>query len=171
MSLPVSDCKLPVARLLLPLFQSLFPSFSLLLLPLVHPLSPFSIHPSRLCVPPSQLTLILFPPPTFPLLAAIINKKTARKPPFHRSPGRSSYCYVLRLPSVTACPSVSLSLLLRQSVQYIQTGRSVYKHAYILCAMRRALLSTRKILYGCHRLLRAHVYDDEVGQGLSLIHI
>ena len=51
---------------------------------------------------------------------------TARKPPFHRSSGRSSRCFVLRLPSVTACPSVSLSLLLRQDVQYIQTWRSVY---------------------------------------------
>ncbi len=112
--------------LLLPLFQSPSPSLSLLLLPLVHPLSPFSIHPSRLCVPPSQLTFILFPLPTFPLLAAIINKKTARKPPFHRSSGRSSRCFVLRLPSVTKCPSVSLSLLLRQGVQYIQTWRSVY---------------------------------------------
>ena len=53
-------------------------------------------------------------------------QKTARKPPFHRSSGRSSRCFVLRLPSVTACPSVSLSLLLGQDVQYIQAGRSVY---------------------------------------------
>ena len=53
-------------------------------------------------------------------------QKMARKPPFHRYSGRSSRCFVLRLPSVTACPSVSLSLLLRQDVQYIQTERSVY---------------------------------------------
>ena len=59
----------------LPLFQSQPYSFSLPLLPLGHPLSPFSIHPSHLSDCSCQLTLILFPLPTFPLLAAIINKK------------------------------------------------------------------------------------------------
>ena len=141
MSLPVSDCKLPVARpflplfqspsssfslLLLPLFQTLSPSFSLPLLPLVHPLSPISIPPSRLSGCSCHLTLILFPLPTFPPPRRYHKQKTARKPPFHRSSGRSSFCYVLRLSSVKPSPSVSLSFLPRQSAQYIQTWRSVY---------------------------------------------
>ena len=116
----------------LTLFPSSSPSF---------PIPDFLFFPSS---PPTRSSpLSLFHPsfpslrPSFPvdfdsLSPAHIHpprryhqQKTARKPPFHRSSGRSSCCYVLRLPSVTACPSVSLSLLLRQSVQYIQTERSV----------------------------------------------
>lgn len=75
---PTSSFSIPVSLFSnphFPLFQSLSPSLSLPRFPLIHPLSPFSIHPSRLCVPPSQLTLILFPLPTFTLLTATINKK------------------------------------------------------------------------------------------------
>ena len=119
--------------LLHPIFQSPTPYFPI---PAFHffssspptrssPLSLF--HPSFPSLRPS------FPADFYSLSTAHISpprryhqQKMARKPPFHRSSGRSSRCFVLRLPSVTACPSVSLSLLLRQGAQYIQTGRSVY---------------------------------------------
>ena len=133
MSLPVSDCKLHVVRPFLPLFQFPSPSFPI----------PVSLFISS--SPPTRSSSLSYFHPSFPSLRPSFpadfnslfpahipppcryhKQKTARKPPFHRSPGRSSRCFVLGLPSVTACPSVSLSLLLRQGAQYIQTGRSVY---------------------------------------------
>lgn len=155
MTLPVSDCKLHVVRLLLPLFQSpspFFPIPAFLFFPLLLPLFqsptssfPIPVSPFFPSSPPTRSSPLSYFHPSFPSQRLFLpadfdslspahipppyryhKQKMARKPPFHRSSGRSSRCFVLRLPSVTACPSVSLSLLLRLDVQYIQTGRSVY---------------------------------------------